>query len=110
MNQIVGHISIPEGAIIERSLDDSGAFERVRATGGIYPVTIDPDGTYYFAEVAGTRIAAVEVAFIDGRQQVIEDLEEVADYRTGLGCWDAFFNIADATYRGFPFQAVEVYA
>jgi hypothetical protein len=107
MNQIIGHITVPEGAIIDRPLDDSGAFEQVRAYGGKYPVTIDADGTYYFAEVFGTRIAAAEVTFIDGRQQIVEDHEAIENYRTGLGCWSDFFQISDDLYRGFQFEATE---
>lgn len=108
MNQIIGYITVPDEAIIDRALDDSGAFERVRATGGKYPVTIDQDGTYYFAEVIGTRIAAAEVAFIDGRHQIREDLEKITDYTTGLGCWSDFFSISDDLFRGFPFEAKEI--
>lgn len=108
MNQIIGHIIVPAGAVIDRALDDSGAFERVIADGGKYPVTLDADGTYYFAEVIGTRVAASEVAFIDGKHQIREDLEQIQDYKTGLGCWSDFFKISDDFFREFPFEAIEV--
>jgi len=108
MKKIIGHIEVPAGAVIERSLDESVAFERVIANGGKYPVSLDADGTYYFAEIVGTRVEAGEVAFVDGRHQIRKDFEQIQDYKTGLGCWSDFFKISDELFRGFDFEAIEV--